>query len=721
MQRSRVYFRMRLFPFVSLVLCGLLVSTRVDAAGTIVAQDGDASIAHDLAAGTWTLAAGGASMTLGIDGGRDFEVLQVTSASGTAWAIGTAADSTLRLNGQIVNFGTRAAGFSLLSVATTSNNGRLQLDATYNLPSANLQLVRHYALVSGSPTFEAWTTYGSSSGATMSDLNALQITIPTGTVHWVSGLQGDTADVSSPSAFTRAQQTLESGGSLTLGAQGRSSEQVVPWFAVDGASDEFYAALMWSGSWSLTLAQQAVGLRVTFGLPPMTTTVKGAVDGPHVLYGVAPGGLPAATAALRSYVLAGIRLGRTLPSYVTYNTWFAYGTDIDEPTLEAEMDREAALGVELFVVDAGWYEGAGATGAFDFDSGLGSYTPDPARFPDGLRPLRDYAHSLGMQFGIWVEPERVNLANVGAGGVDESWLATQGGQYGSDDTAMICLSVPAARQFILDRLTTLIDTVQPDYLKWDNNMWINCDRSGHDHGSQDGNFAHVTALYQILDTLRSQYPSLLIENVSGGGNRLDLGMARYTDAAWMDDRTAPSVNVRHNIEGLSAIFPPAYLLSFVTNHDTEPLHDSPDLPLYFRSRMAATLGLCFRSDTLDDTDLAAIANEVAVYQAMRETQRASAATLLSGQTQAANPPPWDVLQESVSGATQSLVCAYQSDVGTDTITVMPTGLIPDANYVVESVDTGSLGTATGAALMSGGIRLATSSDTAAHILLLRVQ
>src|SRR5581483_6975227 len=319
-----------------------------------------------------------------------------------------------------------------------------------------------------------------------------------------------------------------------------------------------------------------------------------SIDGAHVVFGVAPGGLAQASAALRSYVLAGIRGGRALRPLVTYNTWFAYGTEIDEPTREAEMDRVAALGVELFVVDAGWYEGAGASGPFDFDSGLGSWTADPARFPNGLRPLRDYAHHLGMQFGIWVEPERVNLALVGSPGVDEAWLATAGGNYGSDHAAQICLTVPGARQYILDRLTALIDAVQPDYLKWDNNMWVNCDRDGHGHGATDGNFAHVTALYQILATLRDQYPNLLIENVSGGGNRLDLGMLRFTDAAWMDDRTAPSVHVRPNIEGLSAVFPPAYLLSFVTDHDTEPLHVSPDLPLYFRSRMAGALCLCFR-------------------------------------------------------------------------------------------------------------------------------
>ena len=111
-------------------------------------------------------------------------------------------------------------------------------------------------------------------------------------------------------------------------------------------------------------------------------------------------------------------------------------------------------------------------------------------------------------------------------------------------------------------MTALIDAVQPDYLKWDNNLWVNCNRSGHVHAATDGNFAHVNGLYEVLSTLRQRFPDLLIENVSGGGNRMDLGMLRYSDVAWMDDRTTPSVKVRHNIQGLSALFPPAYLLSF---------------------------------------------------------------------------------------------------------------------------------------------------------------
>src|SRR6185369_9520745 len=122
--------------------------------------------------------------------------------------------------------------------------------------------------------------------------------------------------------------------------------------------------------------------------------------------------------------------------------------------------------------------------------------------------------------------------------------------------------VAGARQWILDWLTPLLDEVQPDYLKWDNNMWVNCNREGHEHGATDGNFTHVNGLYEILGTLRERYPTMLIENVSGGGHRLDLAMLRYSDVGWMDDRTAPSALVRRNIEGLTAIFPPAYLLSF---------------------------------------------------------------------------------------------------------------------------------------------------------------
>ena len=701
--------------FFAISLFATLIAGGAADGATLVAQQGDASISHDASAGAWTLAAGGAMLTLALDPSRDFSIVSLVSASGTTWATGV--DSVVRAGGRPLAFGSRAAGFAYQDATVVSRGATLQLNAVFRLAADNLTLTRHYAIISGSPSFEAWTTY-EGSGASLADLNALRITVPTGVVHWLTGLQGDTADVPTDTAFTLQQQTLTPGVPFALGAKHRASETSVPWFSIDGTRDEFYAALMWSGAWSAAFERSAAGTTITIGLAPMRTTVVAAVEGPHVLFGVAPGGVTHGTAALRSYVLNGIRGGRPVAPLVTFNTWFAYGTEIDEVSMRGEMDRVAALGVELFVIDAGWYAGTGAEGPFDFDAGLGGWTADPQRFPNGLAPLREHAHGLGMKFGLWVEPERVNLSLVGEPGVEDAWLATEGGQYGSDHSAQICLANAAARQWLMDRLTALIDEVAPDYLKCDNNMFVNCDREGHGHGATDGNFAHTGALYGMLSKLRERYPSLLIENVSGGGNRLDIGMLRYTDAAWMDDRTAPSVHVRHNLQGLSAVFPPAYLLSFVTDHYSEPLHGAPDLSLYFRSRMGGALGLCFRADSFTEDETAGMAREIGIYKETRETVSVAAASLLTNQAEPEDGPSWDVLQESTAGHDQVVINAVQSDEGVSTFTVKPSDLTPAAIYLVHSVDTGLLGTATGAALMADGIDLLQSPNSAAHILII---
>jgi alpha-galactosidase len=248
-------------------------------------------------------------------------------------------------------------------------------------------------------------------------------------------------------------------------------------------------------------------------------------------------------------------------------------------------------------------------------------------------------------------------------------------------------------------------------------MWVNCDRQGHGHGTADGNFAHVKALYDVLATLRERYPDLLIENVSGGGNRLDLGMLRYTDVAWMDDRTAPSVHVRHNVEGLSALFPPAYLLSFVTDHPGEPVRDAPDLRLYLRSRMVGVLGLCFLSAGLSDTDAQKITREVANYKSLRGTLSLAAGSLLSPQASPENGPAWDVLQEESGDGRQLLVSAFQSDAGAVRYTVRPVGLRRDVTYEVRSLDSGLIATLLGSDLMAIGIDVDGSSDSAAHMLI----
>ena len=403
--------------FAAALFCLTMATASSAAAATVAAQSGDASITHDTEAGTWILSAGGATLALALDPSRNFSILSLMSPSGKPWTTSPSVDTFLKIGNQTLSFGVRAAGFSYQDASVDTVGNKLTLNAVFDLASAGLRVTRHYAIVPGSPSFEVWTTYAPRGGTvTMGDLNAIQMTIPAGTINWLTGLQGDTADVANDSAFTLEKKTLAVGQQFAVGATYRASEQTVPWFAIDGAQDEFYAALMWTGAWSLGFDRTGTGLALTFGLAPMSTTITQPIDGPHVVFGVAAGGLAEAAAALRSYALTGIREGRALTPLVTYNTWFAYGVDIDEASMRAEMQRVAQLGVELFVIDAGWYSGTGVAGPFDFDAGLGGWTPDPARFPNGLKPLTDYAHRLGMKFGIWVEPERTNLSLVGAGG-----------------------------------------------------------------------------------------------------------------------------------------------------------------------------------------------------------------------------------------------------------------------------------------------------------------
>ncbi len=684
---------------------------------------GDATISHDVDAAQWTIAAGGATLTIAAGASQDFHIVSVVGPSGHAWLARPVAGTIVTSNGTpAAQFGSRDAGFEFESVSTSNDADSIRLDAEYRM-STGLRVIRHVAVTNGSPTFETWTTFiARGAPVVVSDINAFQLAVPAGTLHWLNGLQGDAADGSTDTAFTLRQQDVAEGAPLVLGAQGRSSEQTVPWFAIDGSGEEFYAALMWSGAWSLRAEQSGGTLNLTLGLAPMSATLRdNSIEGPHAIFGAAAGRLSDASAALRSYVVNGLRSGRAFSPLVTYNTWFAYGTAVDEDSMRAEMDGAAALGAELFVLDAGWYQGAGADNAFDFDSGLGSWTADPARFPSGLGALADYAHGLGMKFGIWIEPERVNLSVVGKNGLEETWLAKNAGDYGSDRVALLCLSDTAARKWVVDKISTLIDTVHPDYIKWDNNAWVNCDRAGHGHTTTDGNFAQISGLYAVLDTLRSKYPDLLVENVSGGGNRLDFGMLRYSDVAWMDDRTAPSVNVRHNLEGLAAAFPPAYLLSFLTNHDTEPVHDAPDLALYIRSRMAGALGLCFLTADLSDEDAAQISHEIAIYKDVRETLSVASGALLSSQAAVTNGPDWDVLQAAAPAGQTVVIYAYQSDDAAETVNVYPTDLQPDATYSVQSVDAGTLGVATGADLMQNGVEIVQSPSSAAHILLIIAQ
>ena len=706
-------------------MCLLAATTAAaDDRPAIVAAHGDAFVSHQNGSDLWSIGGANLELVIGFDAARTLALQRLFNPlTGRSWAITPAPDFSITAGGERITLTSSGAVSFVGAVAQATDYG-VTLTLTFEHRAQRLTISRVYACYPGSPTIETWTRVTTTSGdvTNLNDLVAWNMTMPLGNVRWLGGLRGDFAgsDSTVEDAFVFAEHDFEPGERLDLGSEGRSSEGFVPLFFVDDGRDQFFGGLMWSGAWRASLERADDRLRVSVAFPGVGTSVTIArpFELPHTFFGVAAKTAARDNGALRQFVLQGIRHGRPFQPLVTYNTWFVYGTRVNEDAMLAEIDRAAALGIELFVLDAGWYQGAGETGDFDFDAGLGSWTADPDRFPSGLASLADYAHGVGLKFGLWIEPERVSLATVNKSGLaQEAWLATRGNDYGSGLNAQICLAGVGGRQWVLNRLVALVERVHPDYLKWDNNFWINCDRAGHGHGPADGNMAHVQALYEILDELRRRYPELLIENVSGGGARLDFGMLAFTDTAWMDDRTSPASHVRHNLEGLTFAFPPAYLLSFVIDDDGEPIAGAEDLPLLIRSRTPGILGLTYRTDLLDADTAELLKQQIAEYKTYRAIITQANATLLTAQAPV-DSSNWDVIQEVTDDARTALLFGFKGDAQDGRLIVRPRGLLPDATYDVQSIDVGPLGASRGDLLMQDGIELIHTGGSRAHLMIL---
>ena len=609
----------------------------------------------------------------------------------------------------------------LRAVAEETETG-VRLSLTFEDRGSHVLVTRAYAAYPGSPTFETWTYVEaptSESPIRVSEMIGWQLTMPNAPVKWVSGLRSWLAPDGPEEPFTIQSGGIDDGGHVEIGSNRRSSEAFVPLLVIENDQDTFYGGVIWSGAWRISADRLGDDLSVRADFPNATASASASrpVEMPHTFFGVTNTSPGAETRALRQFVLVGIRKGRPFQPLVTYNTWFAHGSRIDESSAAEEISRAFGLGVELFVLDAGWYENAGMDHQFDFTSGLGSWKVDRTRFPNGLTVLADLAHSLGLKFGIWVEPERVALSVAGQPGLaEEAWLAMQDGSYGDGQSAQLCLASDGGRQWVFDRIVELLDELKPDYLKWDNNFWINCNRGDHAHGNDDGNYAHVVALYGLLGELRRRYPDMLIENVSGGGNRMDYGMLAYTDVGWMDDRTAPSAHVRHNVEGLALAFPPAYLLSFVINSEAEPLKDGDDLSHLARSRMPGILGMTYQYQELDDELSRALRIGISEYKELRDTITQSYALLLSEQAHAAGE--WDVIEDVTEDQRSAVIFAFKGSEGEGRVLVKPKGLNPAGIYRVRALDSGDLGSLPGEQLMRDGIELVQLEGSRAHVIVL---
>ncbi|WP_066518026.1 alpha-galactosidase [Curtobacterium ammoniigenes] len=222
------------------------------------------------------------------------------------------------------------------------------------------------------------------------------------------------------------------------------------------------------------------------------------------------------------------------PRPVVLNTWEAvYFDHRIEPLIELAQSG-AELGVERFVLDDGWFHGRRNDRA-----GLGDWTVDADVWPDGLTPLIDAVNSLGMEFGLWVEPEMIN-PDSDVARAHPDWIAgpvapVQGGERRLPREwraqQALDLSNPDAWQYVFDRLDDLLSTNRIAYLKWDQNR----DSTELGHDGRPAVHSQTLAAYRLFDALRAAHPHVEIESCSSGGARVDLGILQRTDRVWASD------------------------------------------------------------------------------------------------------------------------------------------------------------------------------------------
>lgn len=224
----------------------------------------------------------------------------------------------------------------------------------------------------------------------------------------------------------------------------------------------------------------------------------------------------------------------TLPRPVTINTWEAVYFDMRLDRLKAIANAAAKVGAERFVLDDGWFKGRR-----DDTAGLGDWFVDKDIWPNGLQPLWDHVDSLGLQCGIWVEPEMINL-NSDLAKQHPEWilrpnknrLPVEGRQQ-----QVLDISNPDAFNYIFTCLNNLLNEYPLiRYFKWDHN------RDLLEPGNIQGKAAiheNVIAVYNLMEKLKSAHPGLEIESCASGGARVDLGILQFTDRIWTSDCTDP--------------------------------------------------------------------------------------------------------------------------------------------------------------------------------------
>lgn len=379
--------------------------------------------------------------------------------------------------------------------------------------------------------------------------------------------------------FDAKRHELPYGRFTIESARGTSSAQHHPFMAVlePGASETWGrvigTALMYSGNFSITLERNEFkDVRLLAGINPFNFSWQleagQTFTCPEVVHVYSGSGLDRMSQNLHGFIQNKVSpqtfAHAARPTYL--NTWEAAYFDIDEKKVFELAKYTQSLGLDMLVVDDGWFEGR-----TDDRRSLGDWTPDKKRFPSGIPALAKKVKDLDLKFGIWVEPEMTNTDSA-LYREHPDWILHVPGRESSLGRNQLTLdfSRPEVVENIYQQLDELFSCGLIDYVKWDMNRTMTELGSAGHPASRQGEIAHryMLGVYDLVNRLTQKYPDILFENCASGGNRHDLGMLHYMNQSWVSDMSDPIGRLAIQ-NGASHIFPLSTYSSYlcpVPNH-----------------------------------------------------------------------------------------------------------------------------------------------------------
>ncbi|HSN65589.1 MAG TPA: alpha-galactosidase, partial [Fusibacter sp.] len=377
---------------------------------------------------------------------------------------------------------------------------------------------------------------------------------------------------------------------------------------------------------------------------------------------------------INRHIIRGEWKGKERP--VLCNNWEAHFFDFDEGKLLALARQAKKLGVELFVLDDGWF------GKRDDDhAGLGDYTVNKKKLPRGLKSFSEKLKNMGLSFGLWFEPEMVNMDSDLYRAHPEYAVTVPGKKPTLGRHQLVLnLCMPEVQDYIVESVSRILDEADVSYVKWDMNRHMSDIFSAS--LANQGEFYHryILGLYSVLDRIFGPRPNILLESCSSGGNRFDLGMLCYSPQIWASDNTDPIERLKIQ-GGLSYLYPPSTMGAHVSSAPHQ--QTLRETPLSTRFNVAAFGCLGYEMDLkyLSKVERAEVKAQIDYYKTHRQTLQFGRFSRVTSTK--INKVFWQVAEKDgskvISGLFQTMASASE---GFDRLKIL--GLDPEAQYAIET-------------------------------------